>query len=1302
MSRLLLIAAVGAAFGVVAPLTPLGAALALLAALAVAAGRLGGWRGLSALALGLLRVALGGAEAPGPTPHDDVVVSGVVWEASCEGSDADGDGICRLVLADVHGLAVERLVVDGVFAPAPAVGGVVRLVVAVRPPRATPAVGAPAARTASARAVTRPEPLESAEGAVSARVGAALRERLGVAGPTAAALYRALLLGDKSSLTEATRWAFQDTGTAHLLAISGLHVALVGAFAYRLALLLVLVALPSLAQTGRPTRVAAVASLLAVFAYGALVAPSDATVRAELGAALVLGAAILARRADGRHLLALGFGALVLVEPGALLRPSFQLSFAAAAALVLGSPLVTAARVAVLGYRPGSRARRALAFVAAMLVVDALTFAATAPLALAWFGQLAPHGLWVNLLAVPAMALLVLPAGVGFAVAVLLVPSWADVLAPALGAVGELFVGGVTAAAGLVGPATSTAWPLALGVAATLAIIAAIGLRGARWPRVALGVAVVLAAFLARPVTSSALRVTAIDVGHGDAILIQPPGGGAALVDAGGTWRGGDVDARFVGRVLVPALARRGVGRLDLLWVTHGDRDHIGGAFAIAARYPVGELWLSPCTAVSGRGRALAGLVLARGGRVRVVAREAPGRLDWHGVAVDVLWPEPDVVAADGACRVEANDGSLVARLRYAGRAVLLTGDIEASAEAALVASLGEEGLRADVLKAPHHGSKTSSTPAFLAAVSPAYVVVSGLPGRPPMPPHERVLRRYVEGGAALWVTGRDGDVTVTIGADGGLDVRGARASDDAPLPGEERAVGEREPGLGGSAPGKERAASSPGPRGESAAQRGARGVSGRRSAPGDGAPDVAAAAEGDIEAQLGAGDLRPQRRDVRAELALEHVATAAVHLAAQADLLLREPGLEHPEVGAEGADLARVDRAGGDVAGAVAGGSERDGDARAGPAVRRGEGGRGGETDEEGGEAQGGEDTANHGVLLFGFGASVIRARQGSSPRVVPALREPPSTPSSRGRRGRWAGRDGWGLRGAAARRLQDLQSRPVPVAGSPERRRAGRGAGASAPQEQPRSHARGPQLEVEVELAGPEVLVEARPQEEPRLGPARVGDVAEIADELPAEGLAEQPARARLGVGVIAADEEFVGPGEARRLHHEGRREGVEGLHDPRPRQRALELLAEGVVVADREPGREALREVEGVRHVDEHLPLEVRGAGAGRDLEGRVAAGAVEDELAEGRRVREGALTGRRAHRADPRHRLVVAARARAHPDAVSRARERAADGAPDHASPEDADVHDPAPALELSAAPGRPGLARPPVSPPRTPA
>lgn len=761
----------------------------LLATLLVVAGLVlalvAGWRGAACLALGVVW-GLVVTPAPPDLSEGEVDVEAAVFDVTCERPPR-----CRLTLVDATAtpvdpsrpaLALPRVTATFAWLDEPAVAGtVVRFRGHLRAPR-EPQNPTPFAAFARPRVwvegFTTPEVQEAAPRWATA-VAIATRARIAFDDPEATALYRAIVLGDRADLDPALRWRFQDTGTAHLLAISGLHLALIG-FGLRGLLLALLLRIPRLAQAGRPAAVAAAIALPLLWAYTEVIAPSDATRRAFVFLAIFFAGEIIARRASGRRALLIAAVSAVLVDPSAPLRAGFQLSFAAAGSLVLGLPL--GRRVLAFWREPGRVERpwlrRGLEALSAMVLVDVLTFIATAPLTAAWFAQVPPHGLWMNLIAVPLMAFIVLPVGFVWAVLAVALAPLADALAPIPELVGGLFTELVGLGATLAGPSTVAAWPIGLGVLGAAAFLLLLAGRRARLVGAfALAATAVAGVAVAGPDRGD-LVVTALDVGHGDAILVTPPEGGAMLVDAGGTWRD-ESNARLVDRQLVPSLTALGVTRLDVLVITHADRDHIGGAHALVERLPVAELWLPPCALERGSGRALAESVLARGGRVALLHRHPT--VTWRGLDLDVLWPAEDVLTWEGACRIGANDASITMRLAFAGRAVLLTGDIEATGEARLVAEQGHR-LHADVLKSPHHGSKSSSTPAFLDAVDPALVIVSGLPGRAPMPPHDAVLDDYARRGHEVHVTGRDGAVSVRVRADGVLMIDPVGAASRSPL----------------------------------------------------------------------------------------------------------------------------------------------------------------------------------------------------------------------------------------------------------------------------------------------------------------------------------------------------------------------------------------------------------------------------------------------------------------------------------------------------------------------------------------
>ncbi len=234
-----------------------------------------------------------------------------------------------------------------------------------------------------------------------------------------------------------------------------------------------------------------------------------------------------------------------------------------------------------------------------------------------------------------------------------------------------------------------------------------------------------------------------LDVGQGESVLLRD-GARAVLVDGGG-WRYGDLG----GRVVMPALAALGVRRLQAVVLSHPDLDHCQGIVDLLSYVPVAEIWTAPGWRDS---RCVRELLVAPGVRLRVLwAGEAARAAGW---SFDVLHPP----AGD---RRRGNDRSLVLAARAGGSTVLLTGDIEAAAERRLLRRWGGSRLRADVLKVAHHGSRTSTTAALLAAVEPRLALVSCGPGNRYGHPASEVVARLRRSGALVLRTDRSGAVAV-------------------------------------------------------------------------------------------------------------------------------------------------------------------------------------------------------------------------------------------------------------------------------------------------------------------------------------------------------------------------------------------------------------------------------------------------------------------------------------------------------------------------------------------------------------
>jgi competence protein ComEC len=273
------------------------------------------------------------------------------------------------------------------------------------------------------------------------------------------------------------------------------------------------------------------------------------------------------------------------------------------------------------------------------------------------------------------------------------------------------------------------------------------------------------------------LRVTFLDVGQGDAALVELPDGAAWLIDAGGLPSRGDlVAASAPGKAITRALEATGHTRVDLAVISHPHPDHYLGLAALAM--PVAELWSAddgaldaPPPSRPGPLPSFAEIVDRLG--ARVVHPNLGVARDEAGVELIVWAPRyrerdggPEREAADPVRSV--NDNSLAVELRYAGRAIVFAGDLEAEGEAALV----DAGLsHVDAVKVAHHGSPTSSSPVFVAATHPELAVISCGVANSFGFPSPAVMQRWQAVGARVMRTDRDGAVTLTIAPTGELSV---------------------------------------------------------------------------------------------------------------------------------------------------------------------------------------------------------------------------------------------------------------------------------------------------------------------------------------------------------------------------------------------------------------------------------------------------------------------------------------------------------------------------------------------------
>lgn len=593
------------------------------------------------------------------------------------------------------------------------------------------------------------------------------------------ALVAALTLGDRGPLfaVDALRRAqgseplsqrFRRAGIEHVLSVSGLHLAVAIALSYRgLCALLLLV--PGLGERWVARRWAAAASLPIVGLYTVLTGGALATQRAALVVSLMLLAELCGRRArlgDSVAITVLCLAGPFSSEgaPQRLFDPGLQLSLAATLGIAFLHPLAGLRRWAG-GWRAGQGRVGRLSLWTLRLaawILDAALAAviATAPLCALHFGLLEAQPFLASLCAVPIAELVVVPLGLAGAVLSTVAPGAGGVLLDLASGAAAVLIAVVSALARfgveLILPA-----PGALGLTA---YAAGLGLwaAGRRLGPIVL-MLTVAGYLLAWALPTGELRVTALDVGQGDAIVVELPRSGLLVVDGGpGAVDGGPWDSGAL--VVTPFLRRRGHRKIDVLVASHGHPDHYGGLSSLLSSFAVGELWIAASTekdsAEPGWQRVLA---LARQRGVKILP-PVSGRLG--GVDVAVL-SQPGPPPSWGE-----NDRSLVLRLEYAGRRVLLTGDIERRAEAELLGRLPaatDPSDRIDVLKAPHHCSRTSSTAALLERLRPRVAICSvGRDNRFGFP-HAEVVARYEGLSSRILRTDREGGIELRIGRSGEL-----------------------------------------------------------------------------------------------------------------------------------------------------------------------------------------------------------------------------------------------------------------------------------------------------------------------------------------------------------------------------------------------------------------------------------------------------------------------------------------------------------------------------------------------------
>lgn len=595
----------------------------------------------------------------------------------------------------------------------------------------------------------------------------------------AEAVLAALVIGDREGITPALRTAFSRAGVSHVLAISGLHVGVVAAAAFGFFNWLLSFWRPLLMRAWT-RKGAALAAVFPVVFYGVIAGMSPSTQRAVVMVVVFLLTFLIEREQDLFNTIALAALLILILHPPTLFSISFQLSFAAVLAIAFGmwafrEPIASSLQTK----------NRMIRFAGGLFLVTLFAVVGTAPLVMHYFNLFSLAGLFANLVVVPIMGSLVVSIGLFSALVLYPVSDrlalWGFqccdmLLRPVIRFVAWL--------AEMPWSAVPAVTPSILEMACWYLLAAGGVLLLARknkgcsvinptarrwWPRVLAAAGLVLAAdagyWAYQRFWNPDFRVTVLDVGQGNAALLELPGGRCAVIDGGGFSDNAVFDVGE--RVVAPYLWRNKIRTVDTVILTHPDADHLNGLLYLLKHFHVKEVISTHQPSESAAYREFLDLIRDQG-----IRHPNPGELDnprlQNGVSLRFYCPfAPPAGTGDGFAKADspdANNHSLVVRAAFGGFSILFPGDIERAAEAKL-RDVFPEHLRSTILIAPHHGSNTSSTPEFLDAVRPSAVIISS--GKPDRFPSPKVLDRYRHKHYQIYRTDENGAVRIVMDGKG-------------------------------------------------------------------------------------------------------------------------------------------------------------------------------------------------------------------------------------------------------------------------------------------------------------------------------------------------------------------------------------------------------------------------------------------------------------------------------------------------------------------------------------------------------
>ncbi len=586
--------------------------------------------------------------------------------------------------------------------------------------------------------------------------------------PTTSGLYKAIIIGEKSGIDKNLRTNFHRAGVSHILAISGLHVGIIALISFYVCKRLLLLS-EGLALRFNIPKLAILLSVGPVTCYAFISGMAIPTLRATLMILSLYACILLQRERDIYNTIALAAFIILIISPASIFNISFQLSFAAVLSVIYFVPPLLKRflkeKENIHIRTPPPIEQKLLRLVVISIVVSFVAILGTAPILAYHFNHISIIGIVANVLVIPLIGFLALPLGL---LSSLMIPI-SKVLAIGLINVGELVLG---LALHIIGFLSALPWgsfristPTTLEITLFYTLIFLLfNVRRWRWIRYILPLVILLGLFdqiYYYYIThySSKLRVTFLDVGHGNSALVQFPRGRNMLIDGGGfPDRYFDVGERVVARFLW----HQKIKNIDYLVLSHPHPDHLNGLPFIAENFGVKEFW-SNGESVNTEPYQELMEIISRKKIAKPTLGEFKHAININGVQVRVIYPPENFIEDKTTCSWwSLNNNSLVIKICLKDNCIIFPGDIGEDAEKELIDL--NHNLNASVLLAPHHGSSSSSSVDFLEKVRPRIAIFStGLPYRFPS---RDVIRRYRDLGCKIYRINQDGCVTVTIYGD--------------------------------------------------------------------------------------------------------------------------------------------------------------------------------------------------------------------------------------------------------------------------------------------------------------------------------------------------------------------------------------------------------------------------------------------------------------------------------------------------------------------------------------------------------